>query len=151
MTNSPKAPLTVLYADDDPDDQLLVQEVFKDLSSDIQLKVFNDGVEILEFIDQLPVNDYRLCLIILDINMPRLTGKEVLLQLRKRPHSKDIPVVLFTTSNSLVDRAFAQQHGVGFLTKPISYEGVANLARRFINHFHHSAQEELKDRYPHDR
>lgn len=124
----------VIYADDDLDDQEFVSQVLLSYSENIDLVLLNNGVEAVNFLKDPKHYDRNICLIILDINMPLMTGKEALLEIKNIPHAADIPVVLFTTSNQPNDIKFAKQHGAGFITKPINYQQIENLGKLFIDH-----------------
>lgn len=125
---------TVLYADDDIDDLQLIKEVFSNYSNNVQLITFSDGYEALSFLRTLPKQEAAPCLIILDINMPRMDGKEALKDLRKMERYQEVPVILFTTSSHSKDKEFAADHNAGFITKPIDYDQMDVIASTFIEH-----------------
>lgn len=124
----------VLYADDDYDDLELVRDAFKQHSKNVDLVTVTDGFEVLSFLKNLSPLDAAPCLIILDINMPRLNGKDTLVQLRQMERFKDVPTILFTTSTQPQDKAFAHQYKAGFLTKPIDITQLDLIADQFIQH-----------------
>src|SRR5687768_16326383 len=99
MTKSISPKNIVLYADDDPDDLELVQEAFNRYSKNVDVVTVTDGGQALRRLQDLSESDMVPCLIILDINMPILGGKEVLVHLREHEKFATVPVVLFTTSN----------------------------------------------------
>ncbi|HEY6954638.1 MAG TPA: response regulator, partial [Flavisolibacter sp.] len=73
------------------------------------------------------------CLIILDINMPGMNGREALIRIRQSEDFKNIPVVLFTTSSSEMDKAFARKWNSEFITKPLVFSELEALAKRFVS------------------
>lgn len=134
----------ILYADDDLDDILLVKEAFDQHINDIELVTVNDGKEALTFLLNLPENKQLPCLIVLDVNMPKMDGKEVLIKLRSLNRFKHIPAILFTTSSQLKDKEFASLYNAGFLTKPLSYNQMDNIASELINHCSDDIKKMLK-------
>jgi CheY-like chemotaxis protein len=134
MTRSLPPRHIVLYADDDIDDLQLVKEAFDQYASNVDIVTVNDGVEALSYLESLGELDPSPCLIILDINMPRMDGKETLRRIRKELGMKEVPVVLFTTSSMPVDRNFAHEYKAGFLTKPIDIRQMEAIADEFIEH-----------------
>jgi CheY-like chemotaxis protein len=107
---------TILYAEDDPDDFEMVRESF-DKYPDIQLVQCRNGLELLQLLQQ--TNEIsKPCLIILDMNMPIMDGRQALVQIRKEPFYKEVPVIVFTTSNSHLDQFFAKSYHARFMTKP---------------------------------
>lgn len=124
----------VLYADDDPDDLDLVLEAFARFSDNVDVVTAQDGFEALSYLNNLPPLDPTPCLIILDINMPRLDGKETLKRIRSLERFQDVPVVMFTTSSLPYDKDFAQKYKAGFITKPIDVNQISVIAEQFISH-----------------
>jgi CheY-like chemotaxis protein len=124
----------VLYADDDPDDRELVREIFAQESSDIELLTFSSGRELLRYLDSQAPFSPKPCLVILDVNMPLLNGKEALKALRQKEGYADIPVVLFTTSTLPSEAAFAKSFDAGFITKPLHREQIHHIFDKFIEH-----------------
>lgn len=111
----------VLYVDDDSDDLLLVREAFE-RHSDIELVTFSDSYAFLKYIiknkpfRRLPI------LILIDINMPLLNGRELLVLLRSYEGLKEVPMILYSTSNLESDNQIARSLNAGFITKPASMQ-----------------------------
>lgn len=122
----------VLYADDDPDDLEFVRESFEDHVKDIRLITFNNAVELLRFI-HTKKDETVPCLIILDVNMPGLNGKEALRLLRDMNGYEDVPVILFTTSTSPHDAGFAKSYDAGFISKPLNTRQMDMIIEKFLD------------------
>ncbi len=134
MTKSTTPRNIVLYADDDPDDLELVQESFIRYSNNVDVVTFRDGSQALIYLRNLTDLDPAPCLIIFDINMPVMSGKEALAQLRELERFKSIPVVLFTTSSMPLDKSFAKRYDAGFITKPLDVNQMEFITHEFIEH-----------------
>ena len=134
MTKSISPRNIVFYADDDIDDLELVKDAFAQYSDNVEVVTVTDGSKALSYLSNLTQNDNLPCLIILDINMPIINGKEVLLRLREMGHLQSVPVVLFTTSSQPIDKSFAKKYNAGFITKPIDVKQMAYIADQFIEH-----------------
>lgn len=110
---------TILWADDDVDDLMLMREILQKYGKDHDIIEVKNGKEALEFLEQagkdLP------SLIILDINMPVMDGKETLSIIKNNEAYKNIPVVVFTTSASEMDKMFCKRFNTKMVTKPPSY------------------------------
>lgn len=130
--NPPK--YVVLYADDDPDDLALVQDAFARYSDNVEVVTATDGFEALSYLTGLRNFDPTPCLIILDINMPRLNGKETLKKIRDLNRFTDTPVVLFSTSSLPLDKDYANRFGAGFITKPLDARQIQLIAEDFVSH-----------------
>ena len=124
----------ILYADDDIDDLELVCDAFEAYSNNVEIRTFRDGGKILAHIEAMTDLDPTPCLIILDINMPIATGKEVLVKLRQVARLNNVPVVLFTTSSMPIDKDFAEQYNAGFITKPLNAAQMERISDQFIEH-----------------
>jgi len=142
MTNSTTARNVVFYADDDLDDLELVKDAFAQYSKNVEVLTATDGSKALSYLSNLKKYDTLPCLIILDVNMPVINGKETLLRLREIEHFQDVPVVLFTTSSQPMDKSFAKKYNAGFITKPIDVKQMEVIADQFIEH----CSEEVRDK-----
>jgi len=123
----------ILYAEDDKDDLELVKDAFSKYKDNIELLHGFDGREALQLLKNLIAQKITPCLIILDVNMPGMDGRQTLIQIKQSEQTKNIPVVLFTTSNSQLDKDFARKWGADFITKPLKFSEVINLAEDFID------------------
>lgn len=124
---------TILYIEDDLDDLFLVEQAFEKYNTDIQVVHAKDGFEALKYLNKLSDGHGMPCLIILDINMPGMDGRETLIRIKQSDRLKDIPVVLFTTSSSDRDKYFARKWNAEFITKPLVYSELEELAKSFVN------------------
>ncbi|MGA2245060.1 MAG: response regulator [Verrucomicrobiota bacterium] len=115
-------PITILLVEDNADDVRLTQEALRGARMIHQLQVTRDGVEALAFLRrQEPFADSpRPDLILLDLNMPRKDGREVLMEIKGDEDLKRIPVVVFTTSQAEEDilRSY-DLHANAYITKPV--------------------------------
>jgi CheY-like chemotaxis protein len=134
MTQSLPPKSLVLYADDDPEDIELVSEAFYAYSQNVELMTFRDGIELLNFIETIDPFHAAPCLFILDINMPRLNGKETLRRLRRIESFAEVPAVLFSTSSLPADAAFAKNFNAGFVTKPLHTKQVHMIIDEIVEH-----------------
>lgn len=118
----------IIFADDDADDLELITGFFKQYNRNVNVLEFKDGREVLKFLDDFALNAMPL-LIVLDINMPRLNGKETLIALRQHPQYQYIPVVMYSTSNDRRDEEFCRGLGASWVSKSSTVEGVKQVAR----------------------
>ena len=125
---------TILWADDDVDDLLLRKEILLKNNQDFDITEVRNGKEALDFLETSSEEGSLPCLIILDINMPILDGKETLSILKKNEHYKDIPVVVFTTSSSELDKIFCTKHQVEMITKPPHYRSLENAVMKLLSY-----------------
>jgi CheY-like chemotaxis protein len=118
----------IIFADDDADDLELITGFFKQYNRNINVLEFKDGREVLKFLDDFALNAMPL-LIVLDINMPRLNGKETLAAIRNHPRYQYIPVVVYTTSINKADEDYCRQLGASWVSKSSTIEGVKQVAK----------------------
>lgn len=124
----------VLLADDNPSDVYLIREALREHSVDCALRVVSDGREALGIVasDAGAADTSGIGLIILDLNLPRHDGIEVLRTLRESGRMKGVPVVILTSSDSPRDRVQADELGATrYLRKPSSLEEFLNLGAIF--------------------
>lgn len=134
MTQALPSKHLVVYADDDHDDLELVRESFDKYARNVELVSFEDGRKTLQFLKKLIQENTTPCLIILDINMPGMDGRDLLKTIREMDHFQDTPIVLFTTSSQPNDKSYARQYNAGFMTKPLSFKQMDLITDQFIEH-----------------
>ena len=123
---------TILCVDDDADDLLLLRETLKGGQEDYYILEAHNGRQALDILHRLKTSDAPPCLIILDINMPVLNGKETLSIIKRDEILKSVPVVVFTTSGSEADQRFCQTHGVEMITKPPNFQTFKLVVQRLL-------------------
>jgi two-component system, chemotaxis family, response regulator Rcp1 len=127
----------VLLVEDNPGDVRLTQEAFRDANRDVQLHVSSDGVEAMAFLRRQGVhaNAPRPELILLDLNLPKMDGREVLALIKQDPALKSIPIVVLTTSGAEPDIVKCYQLQANcYLTKPVGLGEFESLVKS-INDF----------------
>lgn len=123
---------TILWADDDADDLQLMHEVLQKNNHDFDIVEVHNGEEAIAYLEQAQSGQNLPCLIILDINMPVMDGKETLSIIKKKEGLRDIPVVVFTTSNSEMDKLFCKRHNTEMITKPPSFKKLEAIISRLL-------------------
>ena len=128
--------IEVLLVEDSPGDVRLTREAFKDAKVLVNLHVASDGVEAMDFLNR--VGKYpgapRPDLVLLDLNLPKKDGREVLEEIKESPALKSIPVVILTTSASDADILGSYRlHANCYITKPVDLEGFLTVVRSIDN------------------
>ena len=134
----PVQPIEVLLVEDDPGDVVLITEAFEDNKVSNRLHVVSDGVEALQFLRRQgeyadkPVPD----LVLLDLNLPRKDGREVLAEVKDDQELRRIPVVVLTTSKAEEDvlRSY-NLHANAYVTKPVDFERFIEVVRQIDEFF----------------
>jgi CheY-like chemotaxis protein len=122
-------------ADDDPDDRMLAHEALEECRIANSLHVVEDGEELMDYLKRRgkyadPVVSPRPGLILLDLNMPRKSGREALRDIKTDPDLCRIPVVVLTTSQSEEDVYRSYDEGANsFITKPVTFDGLVDVMR----------------------
>jgi len=129
--------LIVLMADDDEDDCLLVESAFKETDLVHELRFVGDGRELLDYLynegDFSDLEKYpRPNLILLDLNMPRIDGREALAIIKSDPRLQNIPILILSTSREERDIALAEGAGASsFLAKPEAFADLVDMLSKF--------------------
>ncbi|OAQ39253.1 hypothetical protein A5893_11340 [Pedobacter psychrophilus] len=123
-------------ADDDADDRMIIKEAFEENDFDQSLTFFEDGERVLEkFNERLDSRHYP-SLLILDLNMPKVNGIELLGRIKKDDKTKHIPIVILSTSKSNVDREKVLNLGADdFITKPFSFNHMIQITKELIEKY----------------
>jgi len=133
MTSESGVPIEILLAEDNPGDVKLTQKDFEEGNMLNNLHVVNDGVEALAFLrNEGEYEDAaRPDLFLLDLNLPRMDGQEVLAEMKEDPELRRIPVVVLTSSESEED--IVQSYDLNanaYLTKPVDFNGFIDVIER---------------------
>jgi chemotaxis family two-component system response regulator Rcp1 len=129
--------LQVLLVEDSPGDVRLTQEAFREANMSIRLHVASDGVEAMAFLRQEGDHAHapRPDLILLDLNLPKMDGREVLAHIKADESLKKIPTVILTTSDAEVDIVKSYQLQANcYLSKPVQLDAFESLVKS-INDF----------------
>ena len=128
--------IEILLVEDNPGDVRLIQEALKDAKIKIILNVVNDGVEAMEYIRQEGIHKdvSRPDLVLLDLNMPKKNGLEVLSEIKGDDALKQIPVVILTVSKNEEDVIKSyNSHANCFITKPVDFIQFLNVVKSIEN------------------
>ena len=131
-------PIEVLLVEDDPGDVMMTREAFQDYKLHNELHVVSDGAEAMAFLRQ--EGEYagrpRPDLVLLDLNLPRMDGRQVLEAIKSDPELASIPVVVLTTSEAEDDvlRSYSL-HANAYVTKPVDFERFIQVVRQIDDFF----------------
>ncbi|TKC00318.1 response regulator [Pedobacter cryophilus] len=129
---------SIWIAEDDPDDRLIIKEAFEENHYLETLSFFEDGEKVLLKINEDEVDGLSgyPSLLILDLNMPKINGLELLSLIKKSNKTKDIPVVILTTSRNAHDREKIMKMGADdFITKPFSFDLMIEITKNLISKY----------------
>jgi CheY-like chemotaxis protein len=134
MTQKSK-PVTILVAEDDADDRMLLTDAFKESSLVNDLRFVEDGEQLLDYLRRQgeyadPGDSPLAGLILLDLNMPKMDGREALNIIKNDAVLRAIPVVVLTTSAEEDDVFYAYRLGVSsYISKPVTFDGLVNVVK----------------------
>jgi CheY-like chemotaxis protein len=134
LKNANKSVL-ILLADDDEDDRMFTKEAFEENHLLNEIRFVSDGVELLDYLKRRekyanPADSPRPGMILLDLNMPKMDGREALKEIKSDPLLRSIPVVVLTTSKAEQDVLQTYDLGVNcFITKPVAFSDLIEVAR----------------------
>ena len=127
--------LTILMADDDEDDRLMAKEALEEAKLANAIRFVEDGEELMEYLKRQgkysdPESSPRPGLLLLDLNMPKKSGREALEEIKQDPELRSIPIVVMTTSRAEEDVIRSYDLGVNsFVTKPVSFVGLVDVMK----------------------
>ncbi|GAA2802200.1 response regulator [Crossiella cryophila] len=131
-------PIEVLLVEDDPGDVLMTTEAFEENKVGNRLHVVSDGVAAMSFLrrEGQYADAPRPDLVLLDLNLPKMDGREVLSEIKNDPALRRIPVVILTTSEAEEDvlRSY-QLHANAYVTKPVDFEQFVKVVRQVDDFF----------------
>lgn len=113
---------TILCVDDDEDDLFFIRDIIHSQGHSFDIAEAKNGWEAMNFLQTALEKDQLPCLVIMDMNMPRMDGKQTIKKIKENPQLSTIPLAVFTTSSSLAEREFFEGQGIHFITKPFDYK-----------------------------
>lgn len=135
--------LRFLLVDDDPDDIYIFKEVLREVNPSINFNSAADGREALSILKQQQNNFPDV--IFLDLNMPRMDGKECLAELKKDPQLQRIPIIMYTTSSQSKDIEETMLKGaICFITKPTNLKELKNILSSISQNVHGNLEKSLR-------
>jgi CheY-like chemotaxis protein len=132
---APEEIVQILMAEDDPDDRLLAEKALKEYRLKNCIRFVEDGEELLDYLRRRgkysdPASSPTPGLILLDLNMPRMDGREALAEIKADSQLRKIPVVVLTTSRAEEDILRSYDLGVNsYITKPVTFQGLAEVMK----------------------
>lgn len=127
----------ILMADDDADDRMLTKDAFAENHLANEMRFVEDGAELMDYLRRR--GKYadkslspRPCLILLDLNMPKMSGRECLAEIKGDPELRSIPIVVLTTSTAEEDLYRSYELGVSsYISKPVTFDGLVEAIGKF--------------------
>jgi len=125
----------VLIADDDIEDIEMLTTALKDAESNVDVKVAENGKKVMEQLQKAAgsVAEPYPCVLVMDMNMPKMDGRETVVAIKGYEHFKNLPILLFSTAKNRTDELFAEKWGVHFVQKPDSMQGLNEVAHVILN------------------
>ena len=128
-------PISILVADDDPDDRMMIEEAFVENRIANKIDFVEDGEQLMAYLHREgPYAELKDTpfpgIVLLDLNMPKKDGREALREMKADPELCRIPVIVLTTS--IAEEDIVRTYGLGvssFITKPVSFEGLVDAVR----------------------
>jgi CheY-like chemotaxis protein len=134
-------PITILMADDDPDDRMLAQEAWEENRLANDLHFVEDGEELMDYLHRRGEYTHLAVaplpgLILLDLNMPKKDGREAFREIKADPHLRRIPIVVLTTSKAEEDILRSYDLGANsFIIKPVTFEALVEVTRTLAKYW----------------
>lgn len=123
--------ITIFLADDDPDDRSLFEQALNGFSTKHKMQFFHNGKELLDYFNQpdAEIPD----ILFLDLNMPYFTGTECLIEIRKNPRYRELPIAIYSTSSSEKDQEDTFVNGANvYIKKPDSFDKLQKVLQEVI-------------------
>jgi len=125
----------ILLADDDPEDRAIIEDALELDDAHGLIAFAENGEQALALLEQGFNRDHIPCLIVLDLNMPRLNGTQTLGKLKDDERFKDIPVIIYSTSINPLEKEKCMSLGAqAYITKPISYKESKDTIQLFLQY-----------------
>ena len=142
--------INILLAEDDHADIFLIKEAFKCHKADIRLTTADNGEEVLSYLEYCEITESSEFpdLMIIDLNMPKMGGIEVLKKIKQTAHFKSIPVIILSTSRSPLDIKEAYKYQADlFKTKPINWNDFKEVIGEILDYYEREFAKDQDEKY----
>jgi len=123
---------TILFVEDDEDDRELISEVINKVNSSVETIFAENGLHALNYLTGVKEKSALPCLIVLDLNMPVLDGKETYRKIKDELKLEAVPVIIFTSSYNPNDKKLFSSMGVEYINKPTNFSYMGDIIRHMI-------------------
>lgn len=133
MTN-----LFILIAEDDADDRFLMQKALEETGKNIRFEFVENGVDLFNYLEGIPPGELNRFpgFILLDLNMPKMDGREVLKKIKTHPQFKQIPVVIFSTTKNQLEVKRCYDLGANtYIVKPVNFDSLVETIHNVHNYW----------------
>ena len=124
---------TILHIDDDADDRETLREVMQKIAPELKVTFAENGLQALEVLNETKETKSLPCLIVLDLNMPYLDGRQTFERIKADPHLKNIPLVVFSSGENPSDKSLFSKEGIAYFTKPIQLSVMEDIVSYMAN------------------
>ena len=133
--------MSILIAEDDADDRFLLKKAFEEHSTGENIQFVENGIEVMDYLRKIKLNNQSYpSLILLDLNMPRKDGREVLKEIKENEIYKKIPVIVFTTSGNemVIDKCYELGTNT-YIIKPLSFDKLLEVVQHIKSYWMQAA------------
>ena len=129
--------MTILIAEDDADDRFLMQTAFEEKGYNDKLEFVENGLELFSFLNEISANNELLPrLILLDLNMPKKDGRQVLREIKQHQMFKKIPIVVFSTTKTEKEIIHCYELGANsYIVKPATFDDLLSIVEQIHTHW----------------
>ena len=122
----------ILLIDDDEDDKQLLDRTIKKMGPRYKVLQAENGEEGIKLLNRLKTDQLLPCLIVLDLNMPKMDGKEAFIAIKSDPDLQKIPVTIFSTSSSELNKTFFRKYETPYFVKPVSEKDLTAVGSEML-------------------
>jgi CheY-like chemotaxis protein len=131
----------ILAADDNPRDRRILQEAFRDVDTSLEVHFVEDGAQLLDYLRAKDKERRSPSLVLLDLTMPRVDGRNALMAMKSDPRLRPIPVIVLTGSQEAQDISSVYEHGgTTYMFKPESFEGLVKVIATLCQFWFHTSR-----------
>lgn len=124
---------TILHVDDDADDRELLWDIMQKIAPQIKITAAENGLQALELLNENQERKSPPCLIVLDLNMPYLNGRETFECIKANSQLRSIPLIVLTSGENPADKALFAKEGIPYFTKPVKFSAMEIIATHIAN------------------